>query len=312
MIISASRRTDIPAYYGKWFINRLKSGSVLVRNPMNRRQVSRVILSPESVRCIVFWTKNPQPFLPAIPILEDLGYRYYFLFTVTPYGPEIEPQVPALSDSVSTFLELSSTISPERVIWRYDPIIMSQTYTHDFHLQQFSRLASLLSGATHRCIISFVRFYRKCLQPLRTAGAYEPSPQEMVSLVSQLNEIAREKGIVLNGCCMPTQVENILPRNPGCIDPVLISHLTGSPHLQSKERNQRKECRCMQSIDIGQYDSCGHQCIYCYANNSLTTVRRNMNMHNENSPLLYGSLAGDETITNRQQKDPRPVQPGLF
>jgi len=312
MIISASRRTDIPAFYGKWFGKRLEQGYVLVRNPMNRRQVSRIELAPDQVDCIVFWTKNPEPFFPMLPVLDALGYRYCFFYTLTPYGADIEPTVPGRDTAMATFLRLSDRLGPERVIWRYDPVLISSSYSIADHVHHFSELASALAGATTRCIISFVRFYRKCLSALSNAGAREPETEEMLRLLGEFQAIAQHRHLTLSGCCLPEAVKAVLPSRRGCIDQILVEELTGRLWNEGKDANQRPDCRCMPSIDIGQYDSCPHLCRYCYANNSPAAVQKNYTSHAAESPLLYGTLQGDETITLRIAAGRRPLQLKLF
>ena len=159
MIISASRRTDIPTYYSEWFLNRIKDGFVYVRNPMNVHQISKISLSPDVVDGIVFWTKNPVPMLDKLYNLQD--YAYYFQFTVNSYGKDIEANIPSKNDIiVPAFRELSRIIGAEKVIWRYDPIMLTSKYTIDYHVNYFNELAKRLSGYTHKCVISFVDFYR--------------------------------------------------------------------------------------------------------------------------------------------------------
>ena len=169
MIISASRRTDIPAYYADWFCNRIREGYVCVRNPMNFHQVSRIDLSPDVVDGIVFWTKNP---LPLMARLEELrGYTFYFQFTLTPYGKDVEPCVPSKNDVIlPAFQELSRRVGPERVIWRYDPILFTNRYTMDYHITFFSQLARRLEGYTRKCIISFVDLYRNTQTNMKGLG----------------------------------------------------------------------------------------------------------------------------------------------
>lgn len=172
MILSASRRTDIPNYYSDWFLNRIREGFLYVRNPMNPRQVSRIELSPELVDCIVFWTKNPEPMLKRLGELDT--YPYYFQFTLTGYGQDIEPGVPDKRKIViPTFQQLSTSIGLNRVIWRYDPILFTPMYTPEYHLRAFSYIAEALKGFTNRCVISFVDRYAKNSKNLKQLGAYE-------------------------------------------------------------------------------------------------------------------------------------------
>lgn len=160
MILSVSRRTDIPNYYPEWFFNRIKEGFVYVRNPMNPRQISRIDISPDVVDCIVFWTKNPEPMLERLNELSD--YRYYFQFTLTGYGRDIEPGIPHKKEKmIPVFKDLADRIGKQRVIWRYDPIMFTSTYTPEYHLKAFEQIASALNGYTEKCVISFVDFYSK-------------------------------------------------------------------------------------------------------------------------------------------------------
>jgi Domain of unknown function (DUF1848). len=160
MIISASRRTDIPAFYSEWFLNRIKAGFLIVRNPMNPKQLSRIVLTPDVVDCIVFWTKNPTPMLPKLDELKD--YNYYFQFTLTGYGQDIERNLPSKKDVlIPAFLELSEKIGAHRVIWRYDPILINSKYSEEYHVSAFKQIAEALNGHTEKCVFSFVDRYRK-------------------------------------------------------------------------------------------------------------------------------------------------------
>jgi len=159
MIISVSRRTDIPAFYSDWFFKRLEEGFVLVRNPMNPQQVSKVSLSKAVVDCFVFWTKNPKSMLEKLPLLA--GYDYYFQFTLNPYDQEIEVNLPKKAEIIKTFIELSNLIGKDRVIWRYDPILLTDKITIGDHLEYFNILAGQLGDYTRKCVISFLDQYQK-------------------------------------------------------------------------------------------------------------------------------------------------------
>ena len=178
MIVSASRRTDIPAFYSDWFFRRLEEGYLYVKNPMNPRQVSKILLSQDTVDCFVFWTKDPGPMMERLSVLDRLGYPYYFQFTLTPYGTDVEPGLPHKNELVRTFRELSCRLGPERVIWRYDPVLLSPSYTREYHFQWFSRLCGSLEGYTHTCVISFLDIYRKIkgrmeqIQPRTMTGSH--------------------------------------------------------------------------------------------------------------------------------------------
>ena len=273
MIISASRRTDIPAYYSRWFFRRLEEGFVCVRNPVIFHQVSRVSLSPEVVDGIVFWTKNPIPMLDSLHLLND--YPFYFQFTLTAYGHDLEPGVPSKNNTIiPAFQELSRRIGPERVIWRYDPILLTPKYTTDYHVRYFEKLARRLSGYTTKCIISFVDLYRHLgqqFQPLGTA--------EIIELAGRLSDIARKYDLTLETCAESLDLSQFGIFHGHCVDAGLLEQLSGQPLSLSKDKNQRAACGCMASIDIGMYDSCANGCKYCYANHAPAAVRRNLRQH---------------------------------
>ena len=184
MIISASRRTDIPALYPEWFVNRLKAGEVLVPNPYNRKKVKKIFLSPETVDCIVFWTKNPEPMLPYLKEIREMGYEYYFQMTITDYDEDMELNLPGTAESMATFLLMSERIGKERMDWRFDPIILTEKYSISYHLERFEMMCNWLHDATTRCIISFVDAYKDC--PFR-----ELKEEEIIELAGGLGKIAR-------------------------------------------------------------------------------------------------------------------------
>jgi len=180
MILSVSRTTDIPCAYPDWFLNRVREGFALVRNPLNPRQLSRVVITPETVDCIVFWSKDPQQLMKHLDELDARGYCYYFQFTLTPYGTGIEPGLREKSTIIDTFRALSGRIGPRRVIWRYDPVLFSKNIHEDEHRRAFERLCALLEGCTDTVTISFVDMYKK----LKNAPFYAPSEEEMLSLAA--------------------------------------------------------------------------------------------------------------------------------
>lgn len=316
MIISASRRTDIPAFYSGWLVNRLRAGFVLVRNPMNYHRVSRISLSPADVECLVFWTKNPREMLPRLTEIAGLGYRFYFLFTLTAYDSRIEANVPDLHERLETFLALSAQIGREKVIWRYDPILFTDRYSPDFHRDAFAVLAEQLSGATDRCIVSFLQMYRKCERNMKDLALTTPPVAGQIALVRTLQDLAATHSIVLQSCAQGGTLGSELARAgipPGkCIDARLVGGVTGAEIAAAKDKNQRKECGCIESIDIGAYNSCPHHCLYCYANSDQVSVARNFAAHAPDSPLLYGSIQGKDQVTERTLKSLIRRQPRLF
>jgi len=206
MIISASRRTDIPTYYSEWFFNRIKEGYVCVRNPMNIHQISRISLSPDVVDGIVFWTKNPIPMMSRLDELKD--YMYYFQFTINSYGKDIECNIPNKNDIiVPAFKDLSRKIGAERVIWRYDPILLTEKYNIDYHVKYFNELAKRLTGYTHKCVISFVDLYRNTKSNTKDLGLLPLGTEEMYELARRLVEIADKNNLIVESCAEKINLE---------------------------------------------------------------------------------------------------------
>lgn len=307
MILSVSRRTDIPNYYSGWFYNRIKEGFVYVRNPMNPRQVSRIDLSPELVDCIVFWTKNPEPMLER---LEELAaYRYYFQFTLTGYGKDMECNVPHKKEKmIPVFQELSEKIGAKRVIWRYDPIIFTKKYTPEYHLNAFEQIAMALRGYTKKCVISFVDVYAKNRKNIELLGAYELDKSELLEFAQKIGRIARENGMMAGSCAEGIDLAECGIEHNCCIDKALIEEIIGCRLNAEKDKNQRMECGCIESIEIGTYNTCENGCKYCYANYSEESVRKDCSKYDPKSPILCGVLDKKDKITERKVKSLKEQQ----
>lgn len=299
MIISASRRTDIPTHYSQWLINRIREGYVIVRNPMNPRQVSRISLSPDVVDGIVFWTKNPLPMMERLDELRD--YMYIFQFTLNAYGRDVEPNVPHKSKvMIPVFQRLSDAIGPERVLWRYDPILLSDTYTMEHHVRCFEVMARRLEGYTKRCTISFLDSYRSMEKNARALGLQPLTQERQEALAQALAPIARHHGLEIVTCAEAGDFSRYGIGHGSCIDRALFEHLLGCPLAAGRDKGQRPACGCMESIDIGAYNTCGNGCLYCYANHSQSAVRANLAAHDPASPLLCSTLASNDVIAERR------------
>lgn len=296
MIISASRRTDIPAFYTEWLMNRLRAGFCTVPNPFNPRQVSRISLKTEDVDCLVFWTRNPQPLLQHLAELDELGHRYYFLCTLVDYPRPIELATPSVETATATFRALSDRVGPQRVVWRYDPILFSEQTGVSYHLERFAALAELLQGYTKRVVVSVVDIYRKMsgrLQELAAQGCHVEDergiePEELETLLTSLVRTARKNGMTITSCAEELELERYGIRPGRCVDGGLISEVFGIDPPTRKDPSQRKTCRCVVSRDIGMYDSCVCGCQYCYATSSLERARENRRLHDPSSPSLLG------------------------
>lgn len=311
MIVSASRRTDIPAFYAPWFYNRLKEGYVLVPNPFNPRTVSRVGLTPDTVDCIVFWTKNPAPMLDGLERLRD--YRYYFQFTLNPYGRDMERNLPALEARLGTFRRLAERIGPERVIWRYDPVLLGGAYDIRFHTGAFAALAAGLKGYTERCMIGFLDFYRHIRKVMDEAGAGAPSPEDTERLAAAFGDTAAKYGILLETCTSKVDLRRFGIRSGCCIDRELAERLTGYLLSARKDGGQRGVCNCAESIDIGMYGSCPHGCTYCYAvRGGAAAAAKRYGMHDIHSPMMLGYPRPEDTIRERTAESLRKIQGKLF
>jgi len=263
-IISVSRRTDIPAFYDDWFFEHLQKGFVNVKNPFNPHQIRKVSLKKEDVLCFVFWTKNPLPMLPKLNLLKD--FPFYFLFTLNPYGRDVEIYVPDKTELIETFRKLSEQIGKKRVIWRYDPILLSEKYNLAFHFERFEFLAEKLHNYTEKCIISFIDFYRKTKRKTAHLHLREISEKDKKMIVKNFSETAKKFNIKIQTCAEKTDFSEFGISHGKCIDDELISEIIGREIHIPKDKNQRKECNCVSSIDIGTYDTCHHHCLYCYAN----------------------------------------------
>lgn len=272
MIISASRRTDIPALYSRWFMEQVRAGFCDVGNPYRPSQVSRVSLLPADVDCIVFWSKNPAPMLRYLPELADRNLRYYFQFTLNGYGPEIERHVPPAQRLISTFRRLSDQVGPQKVVWRYDPIIISRQTNHDYHRRQFTWLAEQLAGYTQRVVVSIFDWYSFLAGRYRHMSMeFQPvsAPENDQAFVLLLRDIAASAGgcgLSIYSCAEQIDLRPLGIMPGSCIDGALIEELFGSKVTRAKDRGQRPFCGCVRSRDIGTYGTCRLDCVYCYAN----------------------------------------------
>ncbi len=311
MIISASRRTDIPALYSEWFINRLTEGYVLIKNPRNPNRLSRVVLNTDVVDCIVFWTKNPAPILNRLNNIENMKYPFYFQFTLTPYGQQVEPGLPSKVERIETFKKLSDKIGSHRIVWRYDPVIVNKKYTISYHLDSFGEMAKELTGYTNQCIFSFIDLYAKIKN--RTKGIVDTEINEwnMDTIASGFSKIASEHGINLKTCGEVINLSQYGISHASCIDKKMIENIIGYKINAKKDTNQREVCGCIASIDIGSYDSCSHGCVYCYATTNDGTVRKNISIHDSNSPLLIGYPHEEHSIVARELKTLKEKQISL-
>ncbi|MHB8056509.1 MAG: DUF1848 domain-containing protein [Desulfuromonadaceae bacterium] len=308
MIISASRRTDIPAFYADWFMTRVRDGYFYRVNPFNSKQVKRFSLQAEDVDAICFWTKNPQPLIQYLHELDERGLNYYFQFTLNPYDKTFEPGVPPLGERINTMIELAGRIGPERVVWRYDPVILSSATPVSFHLEKVEEIAARAGSATRRLMFSFCDFYGRGQGRLSRALAGTgikleeiTAPEQMgaLDLVARgFKRIADNHDLQLFSCSEEVDLGASGIRHGACIDGDLIRELFGVITTSKKDKNQRAACNCVEAVDMGMYNSCRYRCSYCYANFNEALIESNCRKHNPKGPVLLGEYNGNIKESN--------------
>ncbi|GEO81368.1 DUF1848 domain-containing protein [Pararhodospirillum oryzae] len=269
LIVSASYRTDIPATQGRWFLERLAEGSVEVPNPYGGAP-ARVSLRPSDVSGFVFWTRNAQPFLPALDEVRALGIPFIVQYSLTAYPKPLEPRVPRPREALAVMAALRARFGPKVVVWRYDPILFSSLTPPAVHRRHFAALARAAAGLTDEVVVSVFQPYRKAIRRLGAVEGltwWDPSDDEKRALLAELAALAAERGLRLRVCAQPDLV--VPGTTPAaCVDVVRLSEVAGRA-VVARARPHRQTCGCAESRDIGRYDTCAHGCSYCYA----TTAR---------------------------------------
>jgi hypothetical protein len=298
VIISASYKTDIPTFYGPWFLNRLRAGFCLVVNPYNK-QAYRVALDRASVDGIIFWTKNIGPFLRYLPEVRDRGFPFVVQHTINGYPRELETSVINWEQSVEQVWQVRERFGPQVVVWRYDTILLTSFTSRSFHVENFARLAERLAGATNEVVVSFAQFYRKTKRNLDSAAQtngfkwFDPSDEEKRTLVQEFVRIASGRGIQLTVC---SQKSYVVPgaAEARCADVGRMEAVAGRS-FKAKLKGNRPECGCFESRDIGDYDSCPHGCVYCYAVQNRELALTRYKRHDPDSPFLFEPPSGTQT-----------------
>ena len=293
MIVSASRRTDIPAFFGDWFMERVHQGFFYRQNPFNPRQVKKISLLPGEVEAIVFWTKEVRPFLKHLSALNDCGFHYYFQYTLNDYPLWLEP-LNRLEQRIDSFRQLSERVGPRRVNWRYDPIIFSNHTPVAYHVDRLGRLAEGLGPYTRRLTVSCLDFYAKVERRLQRVGRdrgvvfydLKQGLEDRDELGRFLVQLATGHQLELVTCAEDWQLPGGMGTGGSCIDGRLIQALHGTPLTLSSDPGQRLQCRCSKAVDMGVYNTCRHLCLYCYAHQGEGAVRRQLARHRGNGPCL--------------------------
>ena len=335
MIVNTGQRTDIPAYFSTWFYNRIRAGEVYVRNPFYPTVVAKYKLTPDLVDCISFCSKNPAPMLARLDELSE--FRQLWYVTITPYGKDIEPNVPDWRDAAESVKELSGRYGKQSVIWRYDPVLLcerkqepetdlekkhsggtekdgSLSIVHDsrrdhdgrrdydisFHKEMFREMCRELSGYTDTCVISFLQLYEKTKKNFRQA--HEVPLATKRELMAHFVKLGKEYGIRIRGCCVEQALSDLGADLSGCATREVYERVLGEAlDIPGKEARARAECDCLLGHDIGAYNTCMHGCLYCYANYDMELVKQNRKLHDPESPLLIGHLTKDDQVYDAKQ-----------
>ncbi|TAL70024.1 MAG: DUF1848 domain-containing protein [Bacteroidetes bacterium] len=287
MIISCSRRTDIPAFYSGWLMERIRAGYCIVPNPLNPRQISKLSLKPEDVTAIVFWTRYPEPLIKDLGTLNEIGYKYYFQISINNYGKKYEKNNPNIKKVLKSVEHLTDKIGPRKIIWRYDPVILDDSLNYDFHIMNFSFLIKELKKSVKKIITSVITPYRKVLNKMKNLEKIESDKEKVHKLLQDFNSIANTNSLQLEICSYHTDLTSIGIKPAKCIDNELLNALYGLNLSYRKDKSQRKECDCTISKDIGQYNSCLMNCLYCYATTSNETALRNYQKHTIKTETIY-------------------------
>ena len=309
MIINTGSRTDIPAYYSEWFYNRIREGFVCVRNPYYPSQVQRFVLSPEVVDCLIFCTKNPAPMLPRLS--EIAQFHQFWGVTITPYGKEIEPNVPDKENVMDSLIQLSKNVGTAAVSWRYDPIFISDNYSVEFHIEAFEKMAQKLQGYVDNCVISFIDLYEKTKRNFPEVQAVRRPDRER--LAREFVQIGKSCGIASRSCCEGDTLAKFGVDVSGCMTQSVIERVIGgSLQIPKSKKSVREGCDCLLGNDIGMYNTCGHACVYCYANYDNETVKRNRRLHQVDSPFLIGGWQPEDEVKEAKQESCYVGQMSLF
>lgn len=294
MILNVSGRTDIVAFYTKWFMNRYKEGFVDVRNPFYPTSVSRIYFA--DVDLIVFCTKNPRPI---IPYLKEIKKPIIFHTTITPYKSDIEPNVKDKTELINDVIEVSKIIGKEFTYVRYDPIFISDKYTIEYHIKAFDKLCKLLNGYVEKIIVSFIDNYQNVRKNEKTLNFREFTENDYKLIGENFSKSAKENNLIVQTCFEENDLTKYGFTKGECLSHELAYILTGKKYKNWTARKEQK-CNCVEMVDIGVYNSCPHFCKYCYANFNEEKVKDNFKLHDDNSSLLVGHITKEDVIKVRK------------
>ena len=298
MIINTGMRTDIPAFYSTWLLNRIKEGFVMVRNPYYKHQVTKYSLNPNVVDCLAFCTKNPHPLISHLSELDK--YKQFWFVTITPYGKDIEPNVPDKKQVIEDFKKISKHIGAKAIALRYDPILINEKFNVEIHIKAFEKLLSELKGYTEDCTISFIDLYEKVKK--NAPNLRPPTEEEQIRIAKEFSKIGRKNNITIHACCEKECLKDYGLDITGCMSQEIVEKAIQNKLNAPKNNSKRVQCNCLMGNDIGAYNTCMHLCKYCYANANTGLVKENVKKHNPNSLFLIGELEKEDKITEAKQK----------
>ncbi len=299
MIINTGGRTDTVQYYTEWLLRRFSEGYVLSRNPIFQNKVTRYELTPDKVDCVVFCSKNYKPILPRLHEITD-RFNTYFHYTITAYGKDVEPGVPSVEESMQTLIELSKQVGRQRIAWRYDPVLLTEKYTVSHHLETFEQMAKILAPYIDRCVFSFVEMYKKLETNMPEIILL--SEEDRNALAHGFGTIADKYGISIQTCGKNGDFTRYGIHASGCMTLDILGKANDILFKDLKHKGMRQGCHCIESRDIGAYNTCLNGCKYCYANTNPQKARENYSLHDSASPLLLGQLKGTDTVQQGAQK----------
>ncbi len=301
MIINTGSRTDIPAFFSEWFLNRVEEGFVCTRNPYND-DIYRYPLDSKIIDCLCFCTKNPKPMLKNLDKLND--FNQFWFVTITPYGRDIERNVPSFKRVIKSFEELSETLGVNKVSWRYDPIFITEKYSLDFHIDRFEEMVSKLHTFTDDCTISFIDLYQKVLRNFPEAR--EVTRREQLIIGENFSRIANDYDIQMKTCVEGTLLDRFGFDSSGCMTQNVIEKAIGNNLKIPKGKYRIRECDCIFGRDIGAYNTCLHECKYCYATVNPKRAQKNYKLHNPCSPLLVGNIKNSDIV--KEVREPSYIE----
>lgn len=295
MILNVSGRTDVVAFYSKWFLKRLKEGFVCIRNPFYKSKVSKIYF--KDVSLIVFCTKNP------VPILNDLdkiNIPFIFHVTLTPYKKDVEPNVPPKGKIIEAIKKLSLKIGKQRLWIRYDPVFINDVYTIEYHVKNFNKMCELLDGYVDKIIISFLDMYQNVWYNMPYLRPKKLTDEDYEIIGTNFYKSAKKHGMTVQTCAEKRNLAEYGFKVSDCITKEIASEFTGKTSFRTWQARKGK-CKCVSMVDIGAYNTCPFMCKYCYANYDEVKVRDNVKLHNDESSLLIGKLNKTDEIKIREK-----------